>query len=119
MGRFASAAARLRFSLDMLVDAEAPDHLQRFSYAGAMSRRCPIQDALNYWGTVDEQTQEEQEFSTRGFRADRSSPGTDGFASSPDESIVGTGLGAGTGLTGGRGHVSPPSYTGDAFSLEG
>jgi hypothetical protein len=58
-----------------------------------------------------------------GFKGvDRSSPGTEGSASTQvaqDGLIDGSGLGTGTGLTEGRGHVSPPSYTGDAFSLEG
>jgi hypothetical protein len=119
MGKYASAAARLRFSLDMLVSEEAPDRLQELAYAGAMSRRCPVQDAQDYWSTIEEQAQEEQVTLAKGFRVDRSSPGTDGSASSMDGSIVGTGLGAGTGSTEGRGHVSPPSHTSDAFSLEG
>jgi hypothetical protein len=53
---------------------------------------------------------------------DRSSPAAEGSALSQvaqGGSIDGSGLEAGTGLTEGRGHDSPPSYTGDAFSLEG
>jgi hypothetical protein len=120
MGKYASAAAaRLRFSLDMLVSEEAPDKLQESAYAGAMSRRCPVQDAQDYWGTLEEQAQEEQETLSKGFRADRSSPGTDGSASSPDGSIVGTGLGAGTGSMDTCAFRQSPSYTGDAFSLDG
>jgi hypothetical protein len=84
-----------------------------------MSRRCPVRDAQDYWGTLEEQAQEERDTLAKGFRADRSSPGTDGFASSPDGSIVGTGLGAGTGSMDTCVACGNPSYTGDAFSLEG
>jgi hypothetical protein len=49
MEKYASAAARLRFSLNMLVDADAPEKSQEIAYAGAMSRRCPVQDAQDYW----------------------------------------------------------------------
>jgi hypothetical protein len=119
MGKYASAAARLRFSLDMLVDSEAPEKLQELAYAGAMSRRCPVQDAQDYWGTLEEQAREEQDTLKHGFRVDRSSPGTDGSASSLDGSIVGTGLGAGAGSMDTRVSSRNPSYTGDAFSLEG
>jgi hypothetical protein len=120
MGKYASAAARLQFTLDMLVDSEAPDKSQEIAYAGAMSRRCPVQDAQDYWSSLEDQAQEERDLLTKGFKGmDRSSPDTDGPASSPDGLIVGTGLGTGTGLTGECGHVSPSPYTGDAFSLEG
>jgi hypothetical protein len=67
MGRYASAAARLRFSLDMLVDVEAPDKSQEYAYAGAMSRRCPVQDAQDYWTTPQEQALEESDTVKYGF----------------------------------------------------
>jgi hypothetical protein len=93
--------------------------LQEIAYAGAMSRRCPVQDAQDYWGTLEEQAQEERDTLAKGFRADRSSPGTDGSASSPDGPMVGTGLGTGTGSMDTCVACGNPSYTGDAFSLEG
>jgi hypothetical protein len=103
----------------MLVDSEAPDKLQEIAYAGAMSRRCPVQDAQDYWGTLEEQAQEERDTLAKGFKADRSSPYTDGSASSLDGSIVGTGLGAGTGSTRLCVTCCHPLHTSDAFSLEG
>jgi hypothetical protein len=67
MGKYASAAARLRFSLNMLVDVEAPEKSQEISFAGAMSRRCPVQDAQDYWTTPKEQAQEECDTVKCGF----------------------------------------------------
>jgi hypothetical protein len=67
MEKYASAAARLRFSLNMLVDAEAPEKSQEHVYAGAMSRRCPVQDAQDYWTTLQEQAQEECDTVKYGF----------------------------------------------------
>jgi hypothetical protein len=32
------------------VDAEAPDKSCRIAYPAAVSRKCPIQDATDYWG---------------------------------------------------------------------
>jgi hypothetical protein len=119
MGNYASAAARLQFTMDMLADAEAPEESQKIAYAGAMSRRCPIQDAQDYWGTLQEQAQEEQETLSRGLGVDRSSPGTEGSASSPDGSIIGTGLGTGTGLTRLCVTCCHPLQTSDVFFLCG
>jgi hypothetical protein len=60
MGKYASAAARLDFSdYTPLVDVEAPEKSQRIASSGALSRRCPIQDACDYWSTPQEQAQEE------------------------------------------------------------
>jgi hypothetical protein len=67
MGKYASAAARLHFSLNMLVDAEAPDKSQEISFAGAMSRRCPIQDAQDYFSSPQDQAQEECDTVKNGF----------------------------------------------------
>jgi hypothetical protein len=120
MGKYVSAAARLTFSENMLVDAEAPEHSLKVASAGAMSRRYPIQDAQDYWSSPQDQAQEEAEAMREGFKGvDRSSPSTDGSASSPGGSIVGTGLGAGAGSTDTCATSRRPSYTGDAFSLEG
>jgi hypothetical protein len=120
LGKYASAAARLTFSENMLVDAEAPEHSAKIASAGAMARRYPIQDAQDYWSSPQEQAQEESDAMKFGFKGmDRSSPDTDGSASSPDGSIAGTESGAGTGLMDTRATSGSPSYTGDAFSLEG
>jgi hypothetical protein len=59
MAKYASAAAQLVFTDLPLVDVEAPEKSQEISYAGAMSRRCPVQDAQDYWTTPKEQAQEE------------------------------------------------------------
>jgi hypothetical protein len=120
LGKYVSAAARLTFSENMLVDAEAPEHSLKIASAGAMARRYPIQDAQDYWSSPQEQAQEELEAMREGFKGvDRSSPDTDGFASSPDGPIVGTELGTGTGSTDTCVSSRNPSYTSDAFSLEG
>jgi hypothetical protein len=119
MEKYASAAARLRFTLDMLVDAEAPEKSQEIAYAGAMSRRCVVQDAQDFWSSIQEQAQEEQETLAKGLGEDRSSPGTDGSASSPDGSIVGSELPPGSGSTDTCAGRSSPSLPGPALSLCG
>jgi hypothetical protein len=78
MEKYASAAARLRFSLNMLVDAEAPEHSFRIASSGAMSRRYPVQDAQDYFKSPQEQAQEE------------SDTVANGFAPPPDSHNVGT-----------------------------
>jgi hypothetical protein len=80
-GHYASDAARLVFSCDALVDAEAPDRSSRVAQSGAISRKFPIQDAQNYWSTPQEQAQEECDTVLYGF------------APKPDSHNVGTGLG--------------------------
>jgi hypothetical protein len=80
------------------VDAEAPEKGLRIAQEAAVSRVHLIADGPNQWevcrgGTVGS-----------------------GSLSSP---LVGTELVSGTGLTEGCGQDGPPSYTGDAFSLEG
>jgi hypothetical protein len=119
MEKYASAAARLPFTLDMLVDAEAPEKSQEIAYAGAMSRRCVVQDAQDFWSSIQEQAQEEQETLAKGLGEDRSSPDTDGSASSPDGSIVGTGLSPGSGLTDTCAGRSSPSLPDPALFLCG
>jgi hypothetical protein len=60
MAKYASAAAQLDFSdLTPLVDVEAPEKSQRISSSGALSRRCPVQDAQDYWSSPKDQAQEE------------------------------------------------------------
>jgi hypothetical protein len=60
MGLYASAAARMVFTKDALVDAEAPEKSMRIASSGAMSRRYPVQDA-------QEQAQEECDTVKYGF----------------------------------------------------
>jgi hypothetical protein len=59
MEKYASAAARLVFTDVPLPDVDAPQKSQDISYAGAMSRRCPVQDAQDYWTPPKDQAQEE------------------------------------------------------------
>jgi hypothetical protein len=42
-----------------LPDVQAPEKAQRISQTAAISRRCPIMDAHNYWTSVQDQAQEE------------------------------------------------------------
>jgi hypothetical protein len=119
MGKYASAAARLRFSLDMLVDAEAPESSQEIAYAGAMSRRCVVQDAQDFWSSIQEQAQEEQDAVKYGLRVDRSSPDTEGSAFTQNGPIVGTGLSPGSGSTDTCAGRSSPSLPDPALSLCG
>jgi hypothetical protein len=39
------------------VDAEAPDKSCRVSHNAVLSRRCPIQDAADYWQPVEAQVE--------------------------------------------------------------
>jgi hypothetical protein len=120
LGKYASAAARLTFSENMLVDAEAPEHSFKIASAGAMARRYPVQDAQDYWKSPQEQAQEELETMQHGFKGmDRSSPDTDGSASSPDGSIAGSELSPGSGSTDTCGAWSSPSLPDPALSLCG
>jgi hypothetical protein len=80
-GRYASAAAQLTFSCSALVDAEAPERSLSIAQSGAVSRKYPVQDALDFWSTPEEQAQEE--CATVEY----------GFAPEPDVHNVDTGLG--------------------------
>jgi hypothetical protein len=80
-GRYASCAARMQFSCDALVDAEAPDKSARIAQSGATSRKYTVQDAQDYWSTPQEQAQEECDTVLNGF------------APEPDSHNVGTGSG--------------------------
>jgi hypothetical protein len=80
-GHYASAAAQLTFSCNALVDAEAPDRSSSIAQSGAMSRKYPVQDAQDFWSSLQEQAQEEcvtVEY---------------GFAPEPDSHNVGTSSG--------------------------
>jgi hypothetical protein len=80
--------------------AEAPEKLARIAHNAAVSRVRPIADGPNQW------------------EMDRSSAHTGGQPSL-GATMVGTGLGAGTGSTGLCVACGHPPNTSDAFSLEG
>jgi hypothetical protein len=112
----------LTFSENMLVDAEAPEHSLKIASSGAMARRYPIQDAQDYWSTPQEQVQEEKEMMANGLGKDRSSPNTEGSASTldaSDGSMVGSGLSPGSGLTDTCATWGRPSLPDPALSLCG
>jgi hypothetical protein len=48
-------------------DAEAPEKSQRVASLAALSRRCPIQDATDYWSSIQDQAQEESVTVEHGF----------------------------------------------------
>jgi hypothetical protein len=82
MSKYASAASGLDFSdCTPLVDVEAPEKSQRISSVGALSRRCPVQDANDYWSSPQDQAQEE------------SVTVSHGFSPAPDVHNVDTGVG--------------------------
>jgi hypothetical protein len=82
MSKYASAASGLDFSGAIpLPDVEAPEKSQRISSVGALSRRCPIQDANDYWSSPQDQAQEECVTVSHGF------------APAPDVHNVDTGAG--------------------------
>jgi hypothetical protein len=60
MSQYASAASSMDFS-DFIPqpDVEASEKSQRVSSVGALSRRCPAQDANDYWSSPQDQAQEE------------------------------------------------------------
>jgi hypothetical protein len=61
-GLQAMAEALAEMSLDSWEpqpDSVAPERSQRIARTAALSRRCPIQDANDYWSTPEEQAQEE------------------------------------------------------------
>jgi hypothetical protein len=120
LGKYASAAARLRFSENMLVDAEAPEHSLKIASFGALARRYPVHDAQDYWKSPQDQAQEERDTMQHGFKAmDRSSPDTDGPAFPPNGSIVGTELSPGSGSTDTCVAGRNPSLPDSALSLCG
>jgi hypothetical protein len=67
MSKYASAAAQLEFTKDALVDAEAPEKSLKIASSGAMSRRYPVQDAQDYFSSLQEQAQEECDTVANGF----------------------------------------------------
>jgi hypothetical protein len=82
MAQYALAASQLDFSdCTPLPDVEASEKSQRTALLGALSRRCQIQDANDYWSSPQEQAQEE--CVTVSY----------GFAPAPDVHNVDTGAG--------------------------
>jgi hypothetical protein len=82
MSQYAAAAISLDFSdFTPLPDVEAPEKSQRISSSGALSRRCPVQDANDYWSSPQDQAQEE------------CATVAHGFAPAPDVHNVDTGAG--------------------------
>jgi hypothetical protein len=68
MAKYASAASGLDFSdFTPLVDVEAPEKSQPISSSRALSRRCPVQDASDYWTSPQEHAQEECVTVSHGF----------------------------------------------------
>jgi hypothetical protein len=66
----AMAEALVPMSLDSWEpqpDSVAPEKSQRIARTAALSRRCPIQDAVDYWKSPEEQTQEESVTGESGF----------------------------------------------------
>jgi hypothetical protein len=123
MGKYASAAARLAFSEEMLVDAEAPEHAFKIAANAALARRYPIQDAQDYLSAPQEQAQEELDAMMNGFKGtDRSSPDTEESAFMRDASnglIAGTDLSPGSGQNDTCAGCSSPSIPDPALSLCG
>jgi hypothetical protein len=48
-------------------DTEAPEKSQQIARTAALSRRCPIMDAVDYWKSPEEQAQEEIATGESGF----------------------------------------------------
>jgi hypothetical protein len=95
-------------------DSNAPEKPQRVAHFAALSRRCPIQDAQDYWSTLEEQAQEEIAIGKSGFVPaqsvmHRSSADTAG-ATSPSDPI-GTDLAPRLGSTDTCVAQGNPSYT--------
>jgi hypothetical protein len=82
MSQYSVAAAQLDFSdFTPRPEVEAPEKCQRVSSEGALSRRCPVQDANDYLSSPEDQAQEE------------SVTVSCGFAPEPDVHNVDTGAG--------------------------
>jgi hypothetical protein len=77
-----------------LPDADAPEKAQRIAQTAALSRRCPIMDAHDYWASLQAQIQEESDMieAKAIIGVDRSSPEQiSGIPAEPDSHNVGTG----------------------------
>jgi hypothetical protein len=61
---------------------EASEKAQRVAHFAALSRRCPIMDAVDYWVSAEKQAREEQEMLQSGFISGRAGgQGSDGSGS--------------------------------------
>jgi hypothetical protein len=68
MQRYAEAVSPMDLSgFTPQPDAEAPEKSLRIASLAALSRRCPIQDATDYWSSIQEQAQEESVTAEHGF----------------------------------------------------
>jgi hypothetical protein len=68
MSLYAEAVSSMDFSgFIPQPDAEAPEKSQRVASLAALSRRCPIQDATDYWSSIQDQAQEESGTVEHGF----------------------------------------------------
>jgi hypothetical protein len=66
----AMADALVSMSLDSWEpqpDSIAPEKSQQIARTAALSRKCPIQDAVDYWSSPEEQAQEESVTGEQGF----------------------------------------------------
>jgi hypothetical protein len=55
------------YSWEPQPDSMPPEKSQRIARTAALSRRCPIQDAVDYWKTPEEQAREECVTGEQGF----------------------------------------------------
>jgi hypothetical protein len=90
-------------------DTEAPEKSQRIARTAALSRRCPIMDAVDYWKSPEEQAQEEEGMLAQGCISGRAG-GQDSEAA-PPSGMVGTELSPESGQMDTRATRSSPSYT--------
>jgi hypothetical protein len=91
-------------------DTEVSEKSQRVARTAALSRRCPIMDAHDYWSSIADQTREETDMieAKAIVWVDRSSPDTD---ASSQGGMVGTELGPGSGIMGTCVASGHPPYT--------
>jgi hypothetical protein len=81
-----------------LPDVEAPEKSQRIAQTAALSRRCPIMDAVDHWKSPQEQAQEESATLESGFifgraggqDSDGSGVAMVGTESSPESGLMDT-----------------------------
>jgi hypothetical protein len=63
-----------------LPEAQAPEKSIRVAHTAALSRRCPIQDASDYWGTLEDQAKEEAAMIEAKCIKGKSSPDSEGVS---------------------------------------
>jgi hypothetical protein len=93
-------------------DTEAPEKSQSIARAAALSRRCPIWDAVDYWRPSQDQDQEERVMLESVFIVGRAGGQDSDGSTSLSAPMVGTESSPGSGQTEiGVDHGGPPSYT--------